>query len=80
LTASASYKIKVGQPGAQAKLTIFQAAVKSAVEALRSTIEQQIYIIGKCKFLMDSKILNCANKTNFREKLPLGMNRKRGYL
>jgi hypothetical protein len=33
---------------------------------------QQIYINGKCNFLVESRILNGANKAHFREKLPLG--------
>jgi hypothetical protein len=39
--------LKERWPRAQAK-----SVVRSAVEA------QQIYIIGKCKFMMESKILN----------------------
>jgi hypothetical protein len=71
LTASASYNLKVGQPSTQAKLIIHQAAVKSAAETLRAKIAQQNHMIGKCKFLVDSKILNWINKASFREKLPL---------
>jgi hypothetical protein len=56
--ASASYKLKVGQPRTHAKLIIHLAALKSAVESLRAKIEQQIYITGKFKFLVDSQILN----------------------
>jgi hypothetical protein len=62
----------VRRPRAQAKLFIHQAAVKSAVEALRATIAQQIYITGKCEFLVNSQILNWNNKACFREELPLG--------
>jgi hypothetical protein len=56
LTASARYNLKVGRPRAQAKLIIRQAAVKSAVEDLRAKIEQKIYIIGKCEFLVNSRL------------------------
>jgi hypothetical protein len=72
LKASASYKPKVGQPRAQTKLIIYQVAVKSAVEILRARIIQQIYINGKCEFLVDSQTLKCTNKARFREELPFG--------
>jgi hypothetical protein len=73
LIGSASYKLKVGRTEAQAKLIIIhQAAVKSGAEALRARIAQQICIIGNCKFLVDSQILNWANKVCLREDLPLG--------
>jgi hypothetical protein len=72
LTANANYKIKVGWPRAQAKLIIHQAAVKNAIETLRAKIVQQIYIIMKHKFLVESQILNWTSKAHFREELPLG--------
>jgi hypothetical protein len=72
LTANASYKLKVGRQRTQAKLIIYQAAVKSVVENLRAKITHQIYIIGKCKFPMESQILNWTNRACFREELPLG--------
>jgi hypothetical protein len=57
LTASASYTLKVGRPRTHAKLMTHQAAVKTAVETLRIKIALEIYITGKCKFLVDSRIL-----------------------
>jgi hypothetical protein len=53
-------------------LIIHQVAVKSAFEVLRAKIAQEIYVIGKCKFLVDSQILNWTSKACFREELPLG--------
>jgi hypothetical protein len=39
---------------------------------LRAKIALQNYNIGKCTFLVNSQILNWANKPCFREELPLG--------
>jgi hypothetical protein len=66
LTASASYNLKLRWQRMQAKLIIYRAA---AVETLRAKIAQQIYTVGKCKFLVDSQILNWTNKTCFLEEL-----------
>jgi hypothetical protein len=72
LTADANYKIKVGWPRTQAKLIIHKAAVKNAFETLRVKIAQQIYIIMKHIFPVDSQILSWTNKAHFMEELPLG--------
>jgi hypothetical protein len=45
----------VGGQETHAKLTIHQDVVKNAVEALRAEIAQQVYITGKCKFLVNSQ-------------------------
>jgi hypothetical protein len=62
----------VGGLGAQAKLMIYQYAFKSATESLKAKIAQQVYIIGNCKFPVNSQILNWTNKACFREELPPG--------
>jgi hypothetical protein len=58
LTPNARNNSVVGGPETQAKLIIYQDAVKSAIEYVRAEIAQQIYIIGKCKFLVNFQILN----------------------
>jgi hypothetical protein len=70
-TATASYKQKGGRPGVPDKLIIHQAAVKSAVEALRARIAQQIHIAGIYKIQMDFQILYWANKAGFKRELSL---------
>jgi hypothetical protein len=62
----------VGRPGTHAKLIVYQAAVKCAVETLRAKIAQQNYTIGKYKFLVNSQILNWTIQACFRKELPLG--------
>jgi hypothetical protein len=73
MTASASsYNSKAGVLQPHAKLIIHVEVIKGAVEILRARITQQVNIIGKCKFLVKSQILNWSNKACFREELPLG--------
>lgn len=72
MTASTSYNSVVGGAETQAKLTIHQDAAKSGIEALRAKVAQQIYIIVKCKFLVNSKILNWTNRACFSEEHRLG--------
>jgi hypothetical protein len=43
-----------------------------AVETLRAKIAQQVYIIGKGKFLVNSQIFRWTNKACFREELSIG--------
>jgi hypothetical protein len=66
---SASYNSEVGEPQPHAKLVIYHEAVESSVGSLRAKIAQQVNIIGKCKFLANSRSLNWANKASFREEL-----------
>jgi hypothetical protein len=62
----------VGQQRTQAKLITHEVTVISAVETLSPKTAQQINIIGKCKFLVESQILIWTNKICFMEELPLG--------
>jgi hypothetical protein len=59
-------------PASHAKLMIYQYAVKSAVKDLKAKIAQQVYIIGNCKFMLNSQILNRMNKACFKEEIPFG--------
>jgi hypothetical protein len=59
-------------PEAHTKLMVHQDAVENVIGSLRAKIAQQNYIIGKCKFLLNSQILNWTINVCFREELPLG--------
>jgi hypothetical protein len=73
LAASASYKLRVGRSRIQAKLIIrTSSCCQSAFETSSIKIVQRICIIGKCKFLVDSQILNWTNKACSMEEIPLG--------
>jgi hypothetical protein len=72
LTASASYKLKVGWPDTHTELIRLHTPVERAVRALRARIARHVNITRKCKFLVNSQNLNWANKACFREELPLG--------
>jgi hypothetical protein len=72
LTDFTNCNLNLGGPETHAKLTIYEDAVKGAVKDLKAKIAQQVYVIGNCKFLVDSQILNLTNKACFREELPLG--------
>jgi hypothetical protein len=52
-------------------MMIHQDAVKCDLKASKAKIAQQIYIVGNCKFLVNSQILNWTNTAYFREKLPV---------